>query len=266
MTGHLHLVFAEGGGKTVLREQSFRAPMHLSKPYWDGNHLIVNAVNPTAGLFSGDVVDVSVRAEAGSRGVLTSPSASRVYQARPDSPATILKQTITVESGAWLDVIPEMLIPQAGSRFAQETFIDMHEGGRLFFLDRMAPGRVASGEVFAFEELHWTTRLHSAGRLVAMERFRLSPGGSLHSLRLHFPATYHATGYLVALQAGRDLPRAIGGLSASDVFAGASLLAPGVVCFKMLAETSPALRRTIARLRGLVYDVLGMPAPLLRKL
>ena len=54
--GHLSLLAAvRNHGRTVLARQSFRAPFHLSKPYWDADSraLLVQVVNPTAGILAG---------------------------------------------------------------------------------------------------------------------------------------------------------------------------------------------------------------------
>jgi urease accessory protein len=269
MTGHLHLVFAEREGRTFISEQSFRAPMHVSKPYWDGQYLIVNVVNPTAGLFAGDLVDVSQEAAAGSRTIVTSPSASRLYQARTDGHPIRIEQQVHVKKGAWLDLIPELLIPHAGAKYAQQTHISMEPGGELFFIESMAPGRVAAGESFAFESLRWTTRLMLDGRLLALERYRLAPDdGSLHALRLHYPASYHAAGYVVSsrLVVSRELLQRIAALSNAGVMVGASLLAPGALSLRILAGDALSIRRAINDLRTLIYQELGYRSPALRKL
>ncbi len=43
---------ADAEGRTLLREQSVCAPFHLSKTYWTGEALLVQAVNATAGVFA----------------------------------------------------------------------------------------------------------------------------------------------------------------------------------------------------------------------
>jgi urease accessory protein UreH len=132
---------ADPAGKTFLSQQSFRAPVHLSKPYWDGNHLVINVVNPTAGLFAGDHIEMTVRVCAGARAVLTSPSAARVFRAKESQPSTQVAQNFVVEGGGRLDVFPELLIPHGGARYAQTTRIEVHAGGQLFFTEMIAPGR-----------------------------------------------------------------------------------------------------------------------------
>ena len=55
--GHLFLrAEARADGRTAIGGQAFRAPFHVSKPYWDEDTrmLLVQVVNPTAGILSGD--------------------------------------------------------------------------------------------------------------------------------------------------------------------------------------------------------------------
>ena len=42
LAGHLDLTCArDANGRSYLREQSFSAPFHVSKPYWDGEALLL---------------------------------------------------------------------------------------------------------------------------------------------------------------------------------------------------------------------------------
>lgn len=266
--GHLDLVCrADAAGRTALTRQSFAAPMHLSKPYWDGHHLIVNAVNPTAGLFTADTVRVDGRVEAGARLLLTSPSATRIHRARDGEPAALVRQRFTVCAGGLADVLPELLIAHARARFTQETELHVEPGGTLLYFDLLAPGRVAAGEVFAFEEILAVTRLFLSGELLAAERCRLRPDdGSLDTLRLHHAHSYHASWYAVFPRPVTDLPARIAAANGPETLVGASALAPGAWAGKILAADSPALRRAVGAVRGICYAVLGLPEPKHRKL
>ena len=62
-SGHLLLrAAARANGRTALAAQSFRAPYHLSKPYWDADArvLLVQVVNPTAGILAGDRLESDI--------------------------------------------------------------------------------------------------------------------------------------------------------------------------------------------------------------
>ena len=60
-----------------------------------------------------------------------------------------------VARGAWLEVWPEIFIPQGGCRYRQRTEVQVDEGGEMMLIEMIAPGRTASGELFAFSELDW---------------------------------------------------------------------------------------------------------------
>ena len=267
--GHLSIECqADARGRTFLAKQSFRAPIHLSKPYWDGNHLIINVVNPTAGLFSGDQVEVSVRVCSGASAVLTSPSAARVFRARGSSGEAHLAQSFVVETGGRLEVFPEILIAHAGARYRQTTRIDVRSGGELFFTEMIAPGRTASGESFLYDQLEFSLDLFAENQLVARERYRLTPESqSIQAITRHFPNAYYASAFLVSpCPADDTLQRAISALNTPHTLAGASRPAESVYAIKLIAADSVALRHAVANVRAIGYAHLGWPQPLLRKL
>ena len=80
LSGNLRLVCgADPQRGTFLAEQSFSAPIHLSKSYWDGETLLVNVVNQTAGIFGGDCISTHIVVEPRARVLLSSPSAARFH-------------------------------------------------------------------------------------------------------------------------------------------------------------------------------------------
>src|SRR3954465_10185125 len=96
-SGHLHLRAASRtDGRTALKGQSFRAPYHVSKPYWDteARVLIVQVVNPTAGILSGDELASDIAVESGAALLVTTPSASRVFKMKTGHAETRQKFTV----------------------------------------------------------------------------------------------------------------------------------------------------------------------------
>lgn len=168
-SGHLSLrAEVRGNGQTVLSAQSFRAPFHLSKPYWDGHALIVQVVNPTAGILAGDRLESAISVGSGAAVLITSPSASRVFKMREGEAEC--RQSFTVEAGGWLEFMPEPLVLHRGSRYRQRTEIDVALGGDLFFVDLLMPGRIARGETWAWDKLRLELTLRVGGELILRER------------------------------------------------------------------------------------------------
>ena len=258
LRGHLDLVCAaDMQGRTFIRGQSFRAPFHLSKPYWDGHALIVQIVNPTAGVFAGDSLASRVAVESGARVLLTTPSANRIH-AMPSGRASV-EQHFSVADSAWLEVMPELFIPQAQCRYRQRTSVEVADGGELFFVETLAPGRVARGETFEFSEIEWEFELRHGRDSIARERFALRPSDeSTTALRHPFPTGYYASCYVITprLSPEHAVWRAIHDLTADGVIAGVSRLIAGGSTIKILTADSIALTRTLRAVRSLLAPFL----------
>jgi urease accessory protein len=269
LSGHLDIeCAADAQGRSYLCRQSFAAPMHLSKPHLDEGVLVVNVVNPTAGLLSGDRIRLAVSVQSGAALLLTAPSACRAHRMKELGYAETV-QEFHVAQGAWLENLPEYFIPQAGSRYRQRTTIKVKPGGELLFFETLAPGRVAHGEAFAYDWLDWETDLFLGDTLIARERYRLSPdNGSLEPLRAQFPTAYYASVFVVSPNLTADHPcwLAIDALHNSEVWVGCGALRDkGAWSIKIIASGSIVLRDTQARVRALIHAALGRPLPSLRR-
>lgn len=265
--GHLDLrCDVRGDGMPYLSRQSFRAPIHLSKSHVESGALLVHLVNPTAGFFDGDRLDLDVTAGTGSRMILSTPGASRVYRARGEAPARC-HQHLRVERDAFLEWIPEPFIPQAGARYHQRTVIEVEESAGLFFFEWIAPGRVARGEVFAYDLLRWELDLKVAGQLVARERFELRPGDhSLAALREKFPAAHCVTVYVAGIPADAWPAEELDLLGGDRVYLGHGPLLGNARVVRALCADSLAARALISGLRQVLYKAAGKPAPRLGRL
>jgi urease accessory protein len=171
LSGHLSLQAAlREHGRTVLAAQSFRAPFHVSKPYWDADTrtLLVQVVNPTAGILAGDRLQSTITVDRGAALLVTTPSASRIFHMQDG--AAECHQRFTVAAGGWLEVMPEPLVPHRGCRYHQRTSIEVDCEGALFFVDQLLPGRLAHGEAWAWDRLILELTVRVAGELVLRER------------------------------------------------------------------------------------------------
>ncbi len=267
MIGHLDLVCgfnpATGSG---LRRQSFRAPLHISKPYQDAGVLVVNLVNPTAGLFEGDRLACRVSVEPQGAMLLTAPSATRVHT-MGEGYAEVSQQ-IRVANGGWFESWPDLLIPQRRARYRQITALILEKGGELLVMEFIAPGRVASGETFEFTELSWQTDLFYDGKHLARERCRLTPESeAAHGLRAQFSTPYYASCFVVSHRIALHHPcwERIHALQAADVWVGCGAVGTAAWVVKLVADGSVALRRATAAVRKHIYAAANRPEPGFRR-
>ncbi len=253
-SGHLLLEAAvRPNGRTALAAQSFRAPYHLSKPYWDADTrtLLVQVVNPTAGILAGDRLESAIAVGAGAALLVTTPSASRVF--RMQEGTAECHQQFTVAANGWLEVMPELLVPHRGCRFRQTTRINVEPGGGLFFADLLMPGRVAHGEAWEWEKLCLEIDVRLGGELILRERLAQS-GEELRSLAAlagSGPAACFANAVLVAPAGDADARwrRAVEVLHGDGLWAGVSPLRLGGWSLKLVAADGVKLRRGLRAMR-----------------
>jgi len=267
LSGHLRLICtADEHGRTFVREQSFAAPVHLSKPHLDEGTLVVNIVNPTAGLLAGDRVHHDVTVESAARVLLTAPGASRAHRILEGDAR--MTQEFRVAPGGWLENWPEIFIPQGGARYRQQTALHVEDGGEALLIEMLAPGRVASGEIFAFTELDWETEIFLGGTRIARERYTLTPESpTLTAMRAQFAEAYYASCFVVSphLCTDSDCWRRIHDLQSNDTWVGCSALVRGGWAIRVLASGSIVLRKSVAAIRGEIYAALGRREPALRR-
>lgn len=263
ISGHLRLrCDSRADGVPFLSEQAFQAPVHLSKSHRsdDGKFLVQTIVNPTAGFFDGDALEIDVSVGKGARLVLSTPSSSRVFRTRSGKPATC-RQEFTVESGGFLEWIPEAFIPHSGARYVQKTTINLQSGADLLFIDWISPGRVAHGEIFQYESLRWEFDLYSGRELLARERYDM-PGDGLEGITAMFGAGHYISIYASGEMIANWPAAEIDALGKGDTYLGHGPLEGGrVMVLRALCRDSLAARSLIEALRVILYRAAGMTSP-----
>ncbi len=260
-SGHLRLrAQARADGRTQLAHQAFRAPFHLSKPYWDpeSRTLLVQVVNPTAGILAGDALDAAVSVGGRAAVLLTTPSASRVFRMR-EGLATC-RQAFAIDAGGWLEFTPEPIVPHRGSRYRQTTTVEVERGARGMFVEQLMPGRVGHGEAWSWTQLELSCDLRVDGRLVLRERLQQS-GEQLQALSAVFGASAAACLATIILvdttPAFAPHPAWRGKVAAlhqPECQVGVSALSEGGWTIRLIADGPVRLRDTLARLRAVLAD------------
>lgn len=253
-SGHLSLRAAgRENGRTALTAQTFRAPYHVSKPYWDADAktLLVQVVNPTAGILSGDRLESEIAVDSGAALLVTTPSASRVFQMKEGTAEC--RQSFSVAANGWLEVMPEPLVPHRGSSYRQQTRIDVATGGELFFADLLMPGRVAHGEAWEWESLRLETEVRVGNELVLRERFDQT-GDDLKALAVLAGSGAGAcfgNAVLIAAEDARDgeWRSAVNALHGEGLWIGVSALRRGGWSLKFVAADGMRLRGALRAIR-----------------
>src|SRR6202167_4361102 len=173
----LHLDFeADDSGGTILRVLHQQPPRRVVRGFRNpSGETLAHVHNLSGGILDSDSlswqVDVGPRAQA----QVTSTGATRVYRSRSPESRASQRLHVNVAADAYLEYLPDQLIPFAGSRFDQTARVEIERGGSLIWWDRVAPGREASDEIFRFVELTSHFELIADGQPVAIERWTLAP-------------------------------------------------------------------------------------------
>jgi len=175
----LHLSF-EFTDRTILRVRAQQPPWRVLRGFEaPSGELLAHVHNVSGGIFDSDALHWQVDVAPGARAQVTSTGATRIYRSRIPERTASQHALLKIGQSAYLEYLPDALIPFAGSRFDQRTRIELDDGASLIFWDRVTPGREASGEVFRYESLASSFEVLANGEPIAIERFSIQP--RLHS-------------------------------------------------------------------------------------
>jgi urease accessory protein len=252
LIGHLKVrASVDDQGRTHLSEQSFRAPFHIGKGYWDGKVMQLRVVNPTAGILAGDHLELAVDVDPGASLAILTPAATRAFMMT--SGVAACEQRFTVAAGAWLEYAPEPLFPHTQSDYGQATRLDLAAGAQAYFAEALAPGRVGRGESWAWRRLRLSLDVTVGGKLRFRERLD-SSGSDFAQLAAFYrmPEAWFATVVIYSEKLQDDSPL----WDAIRPLAAPTRLAVGLYLVRLIAGGSIELRDTLAGLRAAAASVL----------
>jgi urease accessory protein len=272
--GVLELAFQrDARGRSALSERRQRFPLRMTVPLYldpaDPGMAFVYAQNPTGGVFAGDRLVMSVAAGQGARVHLTTQSATKLY--RMDGGEAVQELRFELGPGAYVEHVPDPLIPQAGASFRQRTVVEVAPDAAFVATESIAPGRRAHGERFAYDLLDLRTEARRAGRVLCVDVLRLEPrrgdpqragvlGGREYLVTLLAVAPERDAGALA-----RRLDEALG--AEPDVFGAAGELPHGAGAMARVLASAPldARRALLAAWRVARDELAGLPLPEVRK-
>ena len=142
-SGLLRLGFERRAERTILADLESRTPylaqraLHCDDALPDMAWLFVIT---TAGcVLQGDRMALEVALGAGAKAHVTTPSATKIHTM--DANYAQQTQVFTLDEGAYLEFLPEPLIPHRQSRFASDTRIALHPTASLLCSEIVHSGR-----------------------------------------------------------------------------------------------------------------------------
>ncbi|RKK06189.1 urease accessory protein UreD [Pseudoroseomonas wenyumeiae] len=141
--GELRLGFHLRDGRSVLHDLYRVTPLLVQQAlYWDEampELPICSIISIGGGILQGDRYKIDIHLGEGSCAHVTSQSANRIH--RMDANYASQHQTVTLESGTYLEYLPDFTIAYRGSRFINRTDIVLAEDATLLYGEMMLAGR-----------------------------------------------------------------------------------------------------------------------------
>ncbi|WP_330299895.1 urease accessory protein UreD [Streptomyces sp. NBC_00503] len=229
--GLLELGFERAGGRTELVRHYQKSPLQIMRPLYFDPHRpdlpITFLMSTGGGIIQADRLRTDLVFGPGTSGHVTTQAATKVYRMEHDY--AVAQTFLTAGPDAYVEYLPDPVIPYVDSRFYQRTIVTAHPTATVLASETVLSGRLARGERNAYEVFASDFEVRRpGGELVALDTVRLEPGGS-----------------------GVDGPAVLAGHSVMACFFAVSPLAPA-------RELADLLHATLAG-RGLPYGVSVLP-------
>jgi urease accessory protein len=273
--GAIDLTLTSDGARTRVERQFQRAPLHVYRPLYLDAELpgmaFIYLQQSGDGLVQGDRNRVDVHCGPGSEAHLTTQAATKIFTTRQNFASQIVN--LRVENDAFVEYLPDPVVPFRGSRFFQHTTVMAHSSSTVIIGETLLPGRVAYGESHVYD-LYWseTEVQDQTGEVLVKDLLRLQPGagGGPHSLAVLGQYEVIAAFYIITKRASPTtmtevLRAALDGRP--QVLAGVTELPNECgVGVRLLGTTSAAVRTGLtAAWAAARLHLLGAPLPDLRK-
>ena len=142
-TGFLRLGFEQRGGRTILADLERRVPYMAQRALYcdqempDLAHVFL--ITTTGCLLQGDRLALEVMLGPRAQAHVSTQSATKIHSM--DANYAAQAQTITLADDAYLEFLPDPVIPHRGARFVSDTRISIAPTATLLFSEIIQPGR-----------------------------------------------------------------------------------------------------------------------------
>jgi urease accessory protein len=249
---HLRLGFERRGTRSILADLFRRAPLIVHRAiYWDEEMPdlpCVFIISNSGGILQGDRNTISIEVGPDARAHVTTQSATKIHEMDANYASQL--QEVVLHDNAYLEYLPDSMIPHRHTRFLTHTRIAIAPTATLLYSEILMAGRkyYADGELYEYDLFSSTVRTERPdGRELFTEKLVVRP---------------------------RQQPvRRVGVMGEFDVFGNVILLTPRrhadrifeqIPAIVNLEEKWAAGASRLPNDAGLIYKVVGMETALVR--
>jgi urease accessory protein len=176
----LRLRFETRGDRSILAFSERRAPLLVQKALYCDEGMpglpLVFIITNSGGILQGDRYTMDFSAGPGASGHITTQAATKIHEM--DANHAAQTQEIALEDDAYLEYLPETVIPFRHSRFHTRTRIRIAPTATLLYAETLMGGRqfYRGGEMFEFDLYSSTvTAERPDGKQLFAEKFVIEP-------------------------------------------------------------------------------------------
>lgn len=160
--------------KTVLTHVSHCGPLRVQRPFYpeENGCCHVYLLHPPGGMVLGDLLQITIEAEAGAKTLVTTPSAGKLYDTRGATEAQRQEVHLSGASGSCLEWLPQETIIFNGANGRLRTRLALQGDARACVWDIVCLGRPASGEALRDGRCEQILEVYRDERPVLIERNR----------------------------------------------------------------------------------------------
>ncbi|WP_030419363.1 urease accessory protein UreD [Streptomyces sp. NRRL F-5065] len=272
--GVLDLTYALRGDRTELVGRYQKSPLEIMRPLYVDPALpgmaCTYVMATGGGIAQADRYRQDITCGPGTEVLITTQAATKVYRMEHDYATQRIH--IGADDGAYVEYLPDPLIPFRGARFHQSAVLTVHESATAVYAETVTAGRIARGERHAYTLLAGDLEIRRPdGTLLAVDTLRLRPEGpggvtgpAVFAGHDHVASLFVVSGRRPAAEIADTLHACLTGM---EVVHGASVLPQDCGAWvRVLGREQPRVADAVRAAWDAVRRLLtGHPAPDLRK-
>ncbi|MGF0166158.1 urease accessory protein UreD [Streptomyces koyangensis] len=272
--GILDLEFALRGDRTELTGRYQKTPLQIMRPLYVDPEVpgmaFTYVMATGGGVAQADRYRQDLVCGPGTQALFTTQAATKVYRMEHDYATQ--RVHLTAGEGAYVEYVPDAVIPFAGSRFHQSSVVTADETATVVYAETVTAGRLARGERHEYTVFTSDLEIRRPdGTLLAVDTMRLRPEdiGGVTGPGVFAGYDHVASVYVISSRRpAREIADTLhGSLEDADVLHGASVLPDECGAWtRILGREQPSVTAAVHAAWDAVRRLLlGHPAPDLRK-
>lgn len=169
----LWLKFERRGQKNALTRREHCGPLRVQRAFYPEGPLVphVYLLHPPGGVVAGDTLAIDIDVASGAAGLVTTPSAGRVYRTTDAGLTQTQRVHGRVQDGGVLEWLPQENIIFNRANGINHTCFDLSDSAQLVAWDICCLGRTAGNEHFREGHFAQSLQVNRNGKPLLVERF-----------------------------------------------------------------------------------------------